>query len=115
MIDPKSLSRSKPEGGPNTWPVADYNALVALVRAAAERDEEHVVDRVVDAGITLGLPPRHWLPQALLTFSYGKFPLYGGRSWAEDADTFLSVAGIEDLRDRETFDWAMTAAGRSQQ
>lgn len=114
MIDPKKLSRRKPDGHPNGWPIGDYNALGALIEAAEARDEGHVVDRVTTAARELGLNPRHWLVQDALASVYEKFPIYDGLCYAEDAEAFLKNAGREDLRDRETFEWAMRLAGRSQ-
>ena len=78
MIDKAKLSRSGPTCRANEWPLADRDAIVALVEASAERPEPHVVDRVTAAAGELGVRPRHRPVVETLAGVFGKFPLRGG-------------------------------------
>lgn len=101
------LSRRKPPGNVNHWPIGDYHGYIVLVEAAEDRDEDHPVDRVTLAAKALGLHPRHWLVFEVLTGTYRKFPMHGGRCcYAENAETFLKRAPSADLLDRETVEFA---------
>ena len=99
MIDRTRLSRSTPPGDPEEWPIADHQAVQALIYAANARKEDHPIDRVTLAAGTLGLPPRHWLTLYTLAAFHGMFPLRGGLYFAEDATAFLENATADDLRD----------------
>lgn len=108
----RGISRRRPEAvNPGEWPLADYNAFVLLFRSAdLLRDEEHDVDRVHAAADEIGLDPHHWLVREVLMCVYGKFPVHGGTFYAEDADAFFRNATDDDLRDRNTVEWARRLA-----
>ncbi|MEM7120561.1 MAG: hypothetical protein AAF563_04740 [Pseudomonadota bacterium] len=104
-------SRSRPEGHVNDWPIEDYDAFVGMIELAEGRGEDHIVDRVALAARELGLRPDHWLVREALVGVYGKFPVYGGTFYAEDAEAFFRNATPSDLADRETVGWAKELAG----
>lgn len=110
MTEHIKLSRRRPAGHVNNWPIGDYNGFVALVQAAVARTEDHPVERVSFAAKELGIHHRHWLVLAVLAGTYQKFPLCGGHFFAEDAEVFLRMATTHDLEDREMADWARRLA-----
>lgn len=117
-----TVSRARPAGHVNQWPLPDYLAFVALVEVAERQIDVAGVDPVQayhDAAEDLGIGRAHWLVPACLEGLHGlirkRTPGAGGRArdWFMPAETWLARAGSDDLADPEAVAEAMRLTGAS--
>ena len=102
----RKISRLKPTGHPNGWPIGDYTAFVELIDLAGKamrppEEGEEAADVILEAVLTaardVGLPKKHWLVVDVLESCFGIFPIHGGRYVAVDARSYFRNATPEDL------------------
>lgn len=115
-----TVSRERPAGHVNRWPLPDYLAFESLVAVAERQIRTAGADPVQayhEAAEGLGLGRAHWLVPACLEGLHGLFrkrtPGSDGRArdWFMPAETWLASAGSDDLADAEALAEAMRLTG----
>lgn len=115
------ISVARPKGHVNNWPIADYDAFVALVESAETRMTELGEDdltAVHGAAAEMGLERGHWLVRETLAGVYGRFDLgHDGDWYAESAVAFFRVAGTDAmiLHGPEGLPWARKLAAQERE